>query len=98
MVARLAGEQGAGDGFASIQAVDAPKRTPATVILPGGVQCVVHRTKGGFTALRRWLTAEGADVLCVKADRRGWCAVMDAAHMAALLAADLTEGIDLRFG
>lgn len=91
MVARMRSGQEVGEGQDVVRAVEEPTRTPATVTLPGGVRCVVHRTRGGFTTLRRWLTAEGADALCVKADRRGWRAVMDTGHMAALLGSESAE-------
>jgi len=84
MMARL-GEPDAPGADRLIAAVEGVRRSPASVVLPGGEPCVVHRTKGGFTLMRRWLAAEDAAVLCLKADRRGWVSVMDADHMTTLL-------------
>jgi hypothetical protein len=83
MTARLADDQPEGDGEAVVRAVEGVR---GLVALPGGVRCAVRRTDS-LTLVRRWLTAESADALCVRRDRAGWVAVMDAGHLAALLAA-----------
>ena len=79
-------EQPEGDGEAVVRAVEAVRRAPAVVTLPERVRCVVHRTDS-LVQFRRWLAAEDADVLCPHRDRAGFAAVMDASHLAALLAA-----------
>lgn len=79
-------EQPEGDGESVVRAVEAVRRAPGAAALPGGVRCVVRRTDA-LVQFRRWLRAEDADVLCPHRDRAGFAAVMDASHLAALLAA-----------
>jgi len=47
----------------------------------------VRRVPGGLDQARAWITAEKADALCFKADRRDWLLICDGPRMAAVLAA-----------
>ena len=86
MTARLVEVQPEGDAGPLVRVVETVRQSPGTVALPGGVRCVVHRV-AGLLRFRRWIQAEQADVLCPHRDRVGFAAIMDADHLAALLAA-----------
>jgi len=85
MVLRLEDRQPVGDPATVLAAVEAAGALPAQVW--GGVVVSVRRP-AGLTQVRRWLDAEAADVLCPHRNLAGFAAVMDAEHLAALLAAN----------
>lgn len=54
-----------------------------------GQRFSVELRKSGFSTIRKWLANEGADMLCVKANDKGWIAIMDRAHLEVLILAPI---------